>query len=243
MGKLPAITEHAVTVARVSVPTGLAAIAAMFPDWAPAVAIATPLAASITEYAIERPKRILMAELQRGEVVDLSGKQAAALVPMGYRFFLAARQGEYERNLRLLAAFLTAELKSEVCEPGSFADMTRRVEGLSAQSLHAIALIGEWERRRHPQDGSMPMPATVGLLCDVRTFERPLSIHDAPDAVSDLAGRGLLNLSVLETIGNTQQHYSTTQPLRTLIARALDIAQAEAGTAAQDGSQVVSSGP
>ena len=233
MGKLPATTKHAATVARVSVPTGLAFLATLFPEWAPAFAIATPLAAGATEYAIERPTRFLRAALQRGEVKDLSSEQAAAFVPMGYRFFLAARQGEYEHNLKLLAAFLTAELKSDTCQPGSFVDMARRVEGLTITSLRAVALTGDWLSRPLKPGRGGGKSVTAPLLANPKMFPAPMELEEAADALADLAGRGLLYPHTSGLGGGDAVFYATTQPLHVLISRALNIAKAEAdGTAA-----------
>ena len=227
MTQLPAPAEHGAVVARLAVPTLLAAVSVTLPSLAPVIALATPLAATVTEYAIERPTRLLMDALRRGELVDLSDPQAAALVPMAYRFFLAARQGEYEHNLKLLAAFLTEELKSEACEPGNLVDMAKRLEGLTTSSLRAVALIGEWMGRCKDQGRTESRVAvTVQTLADAAQMRFPMGINEALDALSDLQGRGLLYPSSAATYGGSHQYFHTTGALLILIDRALDIAKA-----------------
>ncbi len=227
MTQLPAPNEHGAAVARLAVPTFLAAASATLPSLAPVIALATPLAVSVTEFAIARPTRLLMDALRRGELVDLSEQQAAALMPMAYRFFLAARQGEYEHNLKLLAAFLTEELKSDACEPGSFLDMAKRLEGLTTSSLRAVALIGEWYERPDTGVPRREGKAVTGpLLSNAAEFTAPMSLDTATDAIADLSGRGLLFDQGVGFGGGG--FYAPTGPFRALIARALDIAKAEA---------------
>ena len=229
MQQLPATTKHGADLARLSVPTCLAAVAAMFPDWAPTVALATPLAVSVTEHLIARPTRILEDALRHGEVVDLSSEQVASFLPMGYRFLLAARQGEYKHNLKLLAALLTAELKAETCQPGDFLDMARRVEGLNITALRAVALIGEWlERPAKQGSGEQRKVFTAPLLANTEIFGSALEPAEAADALADLTSRAFLFTTEGGAGAGYDPFYAPTRPLRSLIARALDVAQAEA---------------
>ena len=230
MPNLPATTRHGAAVARLSVPAGLAFVAAMFPQTATAVGMATPFAMALNERLIGRPTRMLEAALRRGEVVDLSGEQAESFVPMAYRFFVSARQGEYERNLKLLAAFLTEELKADACQPGTFLDMARRLEGLTITSLRAVALIGEWKRQCEAQGRTEPRNSiTAAQLSNFKQFRSHLNQHEAIDALSDLQGRGFLYPGSSAFFGGTEQHFSTTQPLLLLISRALDVAAEATG--------------
>src|SRR2546425_8185219 len=89
----------------------------------------------VYERFIEGPQRILLDALRRGNVQNLSAKQLVPFIPMGYKFFEAGKEGEYERNLRILAAFLAGELKQDTPDASNFARMVRRVENLSLTDL------------------------------------------------------------------------------------------------------------
>ena len=224
MGQLPAITKHAATVARVSIATAMALCGYAFP----VASLAIPAATMLLERTVRRPTRLLEEALARGEVLDLSDEQAVAFVQMAEVYLRAARQGEYEHNLKLLAAFLTAELKSKACEPGGFLDMARRVEGLSITSLRAVALIGEMMRRREELgQPSASTEVTAALLASEAQVSAPLEVVAAIDALSDLQGRGSLYPGQKVFIGGSAQHFSITRPLHILIDRAHSIARAE----------------
>lgn len=229
--ELPATTRHGAIVARIAVPSGLALVAAMLPQFATAIGLATPAVMVVTEGLISRPSRILEDFLRRGNVVDLSCQDLESFVPMAYRFFISAQQGEYEHNLKLLAAFLTTELQSPSCTPGSFLDMAKRVEGLNVLSLRAIALIG-MEAKRLEEMGRAStggIAITVEVLSDRARSKAPLNSREAVDALADLAGRGFLYPRSVTTYGGSHQLFTVTFPLEKLLSRALEIAKAETG--------------
>jgi hypothetical protein len=60
---------------------------------------------------------------------------------MAYKFFEAAKEGEYEHNLRVLAEFLKNEMQSDTPDVSGFARMARRIEGLTHTELKVIVLI------------------------------------------------------------------------------------------------------
>ncbi len=92
-GKLPAPVENAADIAKLT--TGIAAVFAA--RWFP---VTTGIAATAISLAIEpfvrRPQRLLLEELREGNVQNLSNTQLTAFVPMGYKFYEAAKEGEYE---------------------------------------------------------------------------------------------------------------------------------------------------
>jgi hypothetical protein len=136
-GKLPTPTENADTIAR-WVPTMALATAAY---WLPEAAFAGAIYPLVYEKFVEGPKRILFEQLRKGNVPNLSNEQLVPFVPMGYKFFQAAMEGEYEHNLRILAAFLRGELEQDIPDASNFARMVRRVENLSLTDLKVIAMI------------------------------------------------------------------------------------------------------
>ena len=55
-------------------------------------------------FCAHRP-RLRPTASRNGNVRDLSHEQIVPFMPMAYKFFEAAKEGEYEHNLRILAAF------------------------------------------------------------------------------------------------------------------------------------------
>ena len=89
-------------------------------------AVAAVALEAVREKYVEQPKKLLLDELRKGNVQNLSAEQLAPLLPMTYKFLEAAKEGEYERNLRVLAAFLRGELEQEEPDAANFARMARR---------------------------------------------------------------------------------------------------------------------
>lgn len=139
--QLPAPVEGASDVAKFASAIGAAAIELLFPGLG---AIASMGAAAVNLAADRyqnRPQAILLDQLRAGDLSVLTDFQKAAFVPMSFRFFEAARQGEYEHNLEILAAYIAGELKQETPDPGAVGGVARRIEGLSKFDLRIISCI------------------------------------------------------------------------------------------------------
>ena len=146
--RLPVPVEDATDIAKFTSGVLTAVAAAMFP----AVGLIASLGQLALNTAIDRhskrPQAILEKELRAGNLSVLTDEQKAAFVPMAFRFFEAARQGEYEHVLEVLAAFITGELKREIPDAGDLARMARRLEGISKDELKLIALLNELPNER-----------------------------------------------------------------------------------------------
>ena len=137
MRGLPSATEGSVEVAKLT--TGICiAITSVF---LPGVGLLGPIAEFAINKFVKRPEAILVDELKRGNLEILDVENAAAFIPMAYKFFEAAKEGEYEHNLKLLAQLLVNKLRASVPDVSSFARMSRRIEGLTLRDLRVIALI------------------------------------------------------------------------------------------------------
>ena len=172
--KLPAPVEGAGDIAKLT--TGIAtAIAAC---WYPEAALAGPGFLFLIDWLVERPKKILLNELKLGNVDILSDDKLAQFLPMGYKYFEAAKEGEYEHNLRILATFITNELKQEVPEAPKFSRMARRIEGLSKTELKVIALINSSlstivrSSTEAPTQGERPYVSAHSLASDPSNKEK-----------------------------------------------------------------------
>jgi hypothetical protein len=205
-GKLPAPVENAGDIAKLT--TGIAAVFASV--WFPiTTGIALTVITLASERFLRRPQMLLLEELRKGNVQNLSNAQLTAFVPMGYKFFEAAKEGEYEHNLSILAAYLTGELKQDVPEPASFSRMVRRVEGLSKTDLKVIALIDAFLSQA---------TLDAGTRCSVMIHAAsPLDDASPPDVLGvlmvDLIARGnrpYVTASALAASSRNESHLTRT---------------------------------
>lgn len=221
--KLPTPTENAVDVAKLV--TGVTAAVAGI--WFPPAAIAAAVLPIVIDRYVNLPREILLKELQQGNVRDLSAEQLAPFVPMAYKFLEAAKEGEYEHNLEMLAAYLAGEMKQEIPDAASFSRMVRRVEGLSNVDLQVMALI----------DASLSSSSTITIATDEPPHaERPYVsasfLKESPhnthrltrrviaESLADLAARGFLLADAATRADKAEEYYYGTGNLEHLMDRA-----------------------
>ena len=223
METLPATKEGAADVAKLA--TGVAAaVAGIFFPLSGALG---PIAAFAIDKFVKRPEKILIDEMRRGNFDALSEENAAAFVPMAYRFFEAAKEGEYEHVLRVLAELLKNEMQSEAPDASAFARMSRRVQGLTRDELKVIALIhaslttmafaatGEQSR------GDRPYVSAHTLAIDPSNKEE-FDHFTLQESLSDLAGRGLLVVDGSSSFNKSGEYYFASSSFQALIEKAND---------------------
>src|SRR5204863_4306051 len=99
MGKnLPAVTKNSGQTAMLATGIGTA-LAAL---WFPPAALAQPVINLLIERYTKRPEKILLERIRAGDTEILNEEQIVEFVPMAYRLYEAAKEGEYEHNLKLL---------------------------------------------------------------------------------------------------------------------------------------------
>ncbi|TDI58190.1 MAG: hypothetical protein E2O93_03200, partial [Alphaproteobacteria bacterium] len=76
-----------------------------------------------------RSQTILLEALQSGEVDILSDAQAEFAIPVAFRFFQAARDGEAAHNLRIMADIIAGRIKANKLDPTDFLRIARQLEG------------------------------------------------------------------------------------------------------------------
>jgi hypothetical protein len=221
MSDLPSPTKGAADVAKLTI--GIAgAIAGIFLPGAGAIG---PIANFAIEKLIKRPEKLLLSELRSGKIEILTEERAATFIPMAYRFFEAAKQGEYEHILKLLAEFLKSELQMEEPNPSNFARMAKRVEGLSLTELKVIALI----------NASLSEPtrsATKGPPPINRPFVSARQLANDPnnregfdhlllqEALTELASRALLIGEGASRFDKAEEYYFASTSFGELIEKA-----------------------
>lgn len=217
--KLPAPTENAGEIAKLV--TGVTAAVAGI--WFPPAAIAAAVLPIVIDRYVNRPREILLKELQHGNVNNLSAEQLAPFVPMAYKFFEAAKEGEYEHNLKILAAYLTGEMKQEIADPANFSRMARRIEGLSTIDLQVMALIDAILQSPDIKVPNKEKPHSEGSFISASFLpqkRRGLTIRAIEESLADLASRGFLLTDAAMRAGKTEEYYYPTNNLRHLVERA-----------------------
>jgi len=231
VNNLPSPKKGAADVAKLT--TGIAgSVAGIF---LPGASVLGPIASFAIEKWINRPEKILIEELKRGNIEILTDEKAATFIPMAYRFFEAAKEGEYEHNLRLLAEFLKSELEIEEHNPSSFARMARRVEGLSLDELKVIALIDASLTRisRSSTEAShqteRPFVSAHGLANDPNNRER-FDHFLLQEALNELAARGLLIADGASRLSKPEEYYYASRSFMELIEKARNTVKGSTGT-------------
>jgi hypothetical protein len=221
--KLPTPTKYAGEIAKLV--TGVASAFAGI--WFPAAAIAGAVFPIVIDRYIDRPKDLLLKELQKGNISDLSAEQLAPFVPMAYKFLEAAKEGEYEHNLEILAAYLAGEMKQEIPDAASFSRMVRRVEGLSNVDLQVMALIDASPSSSsiirismdEPAQGERPF-ASASFLASLPQNIYGLTRSPIAESLADLTARGFLIADGATRTDKFEEYYRASDSLIRLMERA-----------------------
>jgi hypothetical protein len=184
---------------------------------------------SIANFAIDkyihRPTKILIEELKSGNIDALTDEKAATFIPMAYKFFEAAKEGEYEHNLRVLAELLKNEMQMDAPDVSAFARMSRRIEGLTLNELKVIALI-------NASLSTISMASTVAPTQTERPYVSAYSLAKDPsnrekfdhfmlqESLSDLAGRGLLIVDGATRASKQEEYYFASSSFVELLEKA-----------------------
>jgi hypothetical protein len=173
---------------------------------------------------IKKLREILVDELRKGNV-DPSDERLQSVFPMAHKLAEASKQGEYERNLRILAAFLRGELQQEVPDASNFARMARRIEFLSPTDLKVMVLVDAFVKdvkARTAQDASaeqLPFISATALSSSPLN-KHQLSKVEIQESLVDLVSRGFLMAHGAPTSGKIEEYYFPTSNLKALIDRA-----------------------
>jgi hypothetical protein len=221
MDTAPSQKKGAAEVAKLT--TGVAS--AIMGIFLPGAGAFGPIANFAIEKWIKRPEKLLIEELKSGNIEILTDEKAATFIPMAYRFFEAAKEGEYEHNLKLLAEFLKNELQMDEPGPSSFARMARRVEGLSLDELKVIALIDaslstiSKSSTRAPSQTERPFVAAHQLANDPSNREK-FDHFFLQKALNELASRGLLIADGATRLSKSGEFYFASTSFMELIGKA-----------------------
>ena len=113
-----------------------AIVTALFPSGGSLLADAIK---TFADYSVERARKTLMEEIRAGDIEKLSEAQKRDLVPIGYRYYEAARSGCARRNLKILAQIISGMINSEKLDPQVFSLISSRIEYLSINELIVLS--------------------------------------------------------------------------------------------------------
>lgn len=105
----------------------------------PSVLVAGPVLSKIIDRFVEKPKQILIEEMNKSDQALLNEEQLVSIYPMVHRYLEAAKQGETDGILRILAEFIVNEMKESTPDPSALTRASRALEGLSFESLKVLA--------------------------------------------------------------------------------------------------------
>lgn len=175
------------------------------------------------EKKLKAGQEILLCELRKGNIEILNDEQYSVFIPGAYQFFEAARYGEYEHNLRLLAKLLTVELCNSVPDSGKTARNRRRLEFLSLPALHALAAAHRAfeNAKASPEFDGFHQFITASELVRAMGMEFISPAVEANSYLVDFLARGLLFIGGNpNTIGG--QYYYKTSAFDEIIVSAKD---------------------
>ncbi|HEY0329155.1 MAG TPA: hypothetical protein VGC77_08630 [Rhodopseudomonas sp.] len=187
----------------------------------PGAGLVGPVLNFTVDRFVKRPQQVLVDEMRAQQITELSEEKQIAFVPMAYRYFEAAKEGEYEHNLRVLSAFIANELKQDVPDVPAVSRMARRLEGLTKTELQVIALINVSLKSptRATPAGSRTYVSAPGLANDPDNREG-IDGDRLIDALAEIASRGLLIPDGASRTGKEEEYYCASQAFGELICRA-----------------------
>ncbi|MCA3612161.1 MAG: hypothetical protein IOC55_07090 [Methylobacterium sp.] len=171
--------------------TTTAIVGAMVDAFLPATGTAFAQACGhLINARLQKAAEILISELKSGNLDVLSDEKNAAVIPMGYRFYEAARQGENVFILRKLAIIIKNGVSGSL-KPDRFIKISRSLESLDEIDLIVLAKYVEMTINFRKEDQSQ--------FNDVfREVERKIAVEHEIEVekffsiCAMLSGRGLL---------------------------------------------------
>lgn len=178
----------------------------------------------IKQYAkskVESATKVLAAAISQGQVELLTDEIWQEFVPSAYRFFEAARAGEYEHNLEILAECLVSGVLAKRLSASGFARVKRRIEGLEVREIGLIAAIHlDLQLRNLPAgEGSRSFVSAEGLFTANPNIGF-LTSRDVAATLAEFAGRGILVPDGAGRWDKGEEYYFGTTALLELVALA-----------------------
>lgn len=153
----------------------------------------------------------------------LSKEDAAEFIPMGYRFLEAAKEGDHERNLKILAAYIAGELREGSPKAMNVKRVASRIEGLEEIDLQVIALIKQVsidENKSVFDSDSSTNFVAAALLEGHRSHFHNLNNRDIKASLANLSTRGPLLADGASRLDKKEEYYDLQPSLLDVIKKA-----------------------
>lgn len=189
MASVPQPKKNAVEVVEIT----MAIVGAVVPP----IAVIKPWIDAHQKSKAEHAQKILISEIEEHGISMINDDQYEFYVPAVYRFLEQVRLGEYEHNLRVLAALIAQGLADKPDRPdvGVIGRAARKLELISNGELETLAASKvAWDRMLEigPTLASEYYIAHKGILDAHERMGLPASLEDLADRLHELNVRGLL---------------------------------------------------
>lgn len=171
------------------------------------------LAIGIMNKRVEAAQEILREAIREGNLDLITAEQYEELVPMGYKFFEAAKQGEQKHILMVLAQIVSDKAQNIELDAQEFLRISRRIEGLSKGELGILVRIHEHFRNQTE-------PTKISRQNLIKIIDADVG-YELDLILADFVSRGLLISSPSETIDDIGPNYSFSPVLDVVVSSAL----------------------
>ncbi len=107
----------------------------------PGLGLAPKAIKEYMEHKLRQAQEIFLKEISSGDVEALSDHEKQYLIPIGYKFYEAARTGTAKRNLRILAKIISGMIKKKEIEEGIYGRIEGSIRNLSYNELVVLSIM------------------------------------------------------------------------------------------------------
>lgn len=180
---------------------------------------------------LEAGQQLLLAEIKSRGLAVTSEEGYAYYVPMAYRFFEQVRLGEYEHNLRVLAALIAGQMERPDADMGAVGRAARKLEMLPLPALFALSrserafeIYAATDRDEYRR--SLEWPHSIdehNLVASYNEVGHDLSVWEAQELLFELASRGIMTIGARPAEIGGQTYYRNSA-YNEIVAAARDVA-------------------
>lgn len=173
----------------------------------------------LVENRIRDAQLILVEELSKGNLKILEAEETKEFIPIAFRFFSAARDGETRRILRVIARILRGQIDANDLDSEKFSRCTHQLAGLSQRELILLvefSKVGVPIRVKGDSTGLKRASTKAHLQKKLipSVFVGPSQFEAACGL---LVGRGLLTVQILPNMDDLTIDYWQTGELERLV--------------------------
>ncbi|XAZ22449.1 hypothetical protein LVY75_27110 [Sinorhizobium sp. B11] len=175
-------------------------LAGVIGAFVPAAAALKPAMDRYLDKQMQQAQDMLMHAISERGITALNDEQFEFYVPAVYRFLEQVRIGEYEHNLKVLAALITQGVAGDPkrSDLGTIERAARKLELISNAELETLAATKvAWDQviQDGPTLSSEGHMVYKAILDAHKTMGLPIELHDLAERLHELNVRGILRYS------------------------------------------------